>query len=259
MRCQRLILILPLILTICLISSNDVSAQEKEKNENSAEHLISDYYNSDFKPFNKGRWYTRLSLALSEQDLKNSNRGFDNVLVGNDLKWNMNLSTGYYFSKYFMVGLTFGYNQAVFTGDVSGSLGSVIETSISSETFSFTPFLRTSIPLTKSNRLSLFNDLGMVFAFGNLEETRDSSSSGVTQKIGDTFGFGIGLTPGITYFAMQNFALEIGLNLVGYSHQVEKSQVDQDPISKIAKNEIAFQINLLSLKLGVSYYFGTKK
>lgn len=245
-------------LLLFVLLTNSLNGQEDEKKENSAEFLISDYYDANFRPFDKGRWFTKLSLALSEQDLENSVRGFENVLIGNDLDWNMSLSTGYYFSKYFMIGMSFGYSQAIFTGDVSGTLGNVIDTEISRETFSFTPFLRTSIPLTKSNRLSLFNDLGVALSFGTLEESRDGTLSNPTKKTGNTFGFGIGLSPGITYFAMQNFALELGLNLLGYRYQLEKSQVDQDPISKISKNDIAFQVNLLSLKLGVAYYFRAK-
>ena len=58
---------------------------------------------------------------------------------------------------------------------------------------------------------------------------------------------------------MENFALEVQLNVLGYDLKVAEKSTNNGPKSKEVRQNVDFNINLLSLQLGLAYYFGAKK
>jgi hypothetical protein len=57
---------------------------------------------------------------------------------------------------------------------------------------------------------------------------------------------------------MENFAFEVQLDVIGYDLNVSKQRVNNGPESKEIRQNVDFNINLLSLKLGLAYYIGAK-
>ena len=75
----------------------------------------------------------------------------------------------------------------------------------------------------------------------------------------DLFRLGVGINPGITYFAVNNFAFEAGLNLIGYNYSRQKGTDANGEESFNESHSVNFSVNLLSISMGVAYFFGTKK
>ena len=76
----------------------------------------------------------------------------------------------------------------------------------------------------------------------------------------EEFTFSAGISPGVTFFAIENFSFEIQLNnLIGYELQISKKTTNDMEESKVTTNNVNFNIDLLSLNLGLAYYFGAKK
>ncbi|TAJ12378.1 hypothetical protein DMA11_13035 [Marinilabiliaceae bacterium JC017] len=70
--------------------------------------------------------------------------------------------------------------------------------------------------------------------------------------------FDIGVSPGIIFFAMENFAFEMGLNLIGYQLEYKETDKNDSEKSSSLTQNVNFKLNLLSLNFGLAYYFGAK-
>jgi hypothetical protein len=84
------------------------------------------------------------------------------------------------------------------------------------------PTFRSSVPLTDNERLSFFTEVGLTFGFGNSLKRTIKNLDEVDKVYSTDFNFRIGISPGITFFAMESFAFEIQLNVLGYELQVER-------------------------------------
>lgn len=250
---------LTLALAIAILMSTGVKGQEENPKKNyTAYDLMSKYYNENFKPF-KGR-NIYLGLAFSLEDLKQENTSslVQNVIEGNKLDYNILLKGGYYFSNYAMAGLNFVYTQHRFDGTVFRDPDTLQSNSITRE-YDFTPNFRTSIPLTRNERLSFFVEIGLTFGYGTglVENTKNLDE--VERKYSESFHFRAGISPGITFFAMESFAFEVQLNVLGYDLRSTRLKQDDEPESREVEQKIDANIDLLSLQLGLAYYFGSKK
>lgn len=250
-----------LILTLAtaLLISKGVKGQEGNAKENyTAYDLMSKYYNENFKPFKKRNIY--LGLAFSLEDLKQENTSglIQNVIDGKNFDYNILLKGGYYFSNYAMAGLNFAYTQHKFDGTVYRDPDTLQSNSITRE-YDFTPNFRTSIPLTRNERLSFFVEIGLGFGYGTGLVVNTKNLDEIERKYSESFHFRAGISPGITFFAMESFAFEVQLNVLGYDLRATRLTQDDGPESKEVEQKIDANIDLLSLQLGLAYYFGSKK
>lgn len=158
-----------------------------------------------------------------------------------------------------MVGGNFIYTRDKFVGTTVQEGDTIQRNSIKS-IGTIAPAIKTYFPLTKNKRLSFFNELGFGLGFGNTV-TRDIKNQDEIQKAyTKEFKFSIGISPGITFFAIENFAFEVQLNnLIGYELQVSNKTINETEESKVTTHTVNFNIDLLSLNLGLAYYFGAKK
>ena len=243
-------------LLLSVLAITGVMAQEGE--QPTSEDILVNYYNEGFEPYRNGVWYLAMTMSLTDQDLENTTLGlFDNVIAGNNSSWSLDLTTGRYISDFFLVGLTIGYEQSTFDGTLNGNFNVPFERMSESELFTIGSFIRTSIPLTKNNRLSFYNDLGFGFSFGSAQ-TDEIRGNDTETSTADLIRFGFGINPGITYFAVNNIAFEAGVNLIGYEYSSEKG-VDPDGVeSRKESHDVNFSVNLLTINLGISYFFNTK-
>lgn len=230
-----------------------------QKEQNSADkstpyELMSSYYANDFKPFKKHSFYTGLAVSLSDRSLNNVNQLIQNVIEGNDLSYQVIFKGGFFTGDYAMVGLDFEYKEEKFEGTVFRQPDTLQSNSIS-RLYSLTPNVRSTVPLTENERLSFFTILGVAVGLGN-SLTRNTKNLDEIEKVyTDEFNMRIGISPGVTFFAIENFALEIQLDVLGYELRVRKSEINGVEQSKDVRNNIDFNIDILSLKLGLAYYF----
>lgn len=247
------------IVSLVFIFQSGWSQNKKVKKDStySPYELISSYYNTDFKPFKKRNVYLGLALALEDRKVQNANNIIETVLDGDRTSYNIKLTGGYYIGNYVMVGIGTSYNQNKFSGTVLRDSDTIQSKSIT-RGYAITPYFRSSVPLTSNERLSFYTEIGLTFGGGNTL-TRDTKNiDQIDKAYTENFNFRIGLSPGITFFAMENFALEVGLDVLGYElNSTKTTKNDVEESSKVRQN-IDFNINLLTLKLGLAYYFGRK-
>lgn len=220
--------------------------------------LLSSYYNSNFKPFKKSNVFIGFAFSLEDKQLTNADYLVQQVLDGEKLNYNILLKGGYYIGNYAMVGINFNYFQNKFVGDVFRNPDTLQSNSIT-QGFAITPHLRSSVPLTANERLSFFTELGITYGLSN-SLTRDINNLDVVQKTYATkHNLRVGISPGITFFAMENFAFEIQLDLLGYNLEIKEKTVNGVDQSKEIRQNVDFKIDILSLELGLAYYFGAGK
>jgi hypothetical protein len=234
--------------------------EENNKNKDKDPYeLMSKYYQENFNPFSKGNWYLGFAFSLKDQKLENQARLFDKVLNGNDLSYDLTFKGGYFLSNYIMIGGNFIYSRDKFTGTTLQDGDTLQRNSIKS-IGTIAPTFKTYFPLTKNHRLSFFNEIGFGFGFGNTLTRSIKNEDEIDKIYTEEFTFNAGISPGITFFAIENFSFEIQLNnLIGYELQVSKKNTNDSEESKVTTHNVNFNIDLLSLNLGLAYYFSAKK
>ena len=237
------------------------SPQTEEKQENlGPTELMFEYYDTAFKPFHKGRWFTGLTFNVQDEKLRSDNEfiGFDQVIEGKEFNYEIRLKGGYAIGNYTMVGLGIAHGR-----DKSEGLGIILNDTINRESVTnkntISPFMRNYYPLSKNHRISFFNEIKMDFGFGNTDSYRLENGQITEQETSDTFLFGIGLSPGINFFAIENFAFEIQLDVLGYQYERTETVEDTGEVTVSDSHNVNFTLNLLSLNFGLAYYFGAKK
>ncbi|QCK15450.1 hypothetical protein DCC35_12205 [Mangrovivirga cuniculi] len=246
------------ILLLLTIVTNPVLAQQKDQDEKYTPYeLLSSYYNKDFKPFGKRNVYIGLSFSLEDRNLSNTDFLLQRVIDGERLDYNIVLKSGYYTGNYGMVGLNVNYYQSKFDGDVFRDPDTLRSNRIT-RGFAITPNFRSSVPLTNNERLSFFTELGFTIGRSN-SLTRETMNLDEINKIYSTdYNFRLGLSPGITFFVMEAFAFEVQLDVLGYELKIEEKTTNNEDSSRELRQNVDFNINLLSLRFGLAYYFGAK-
>lgn len=251
-------LLVVFILILVLPLKGLAQENQDEDGGRSPYELMSSYYSEQFKPFKKGNVYTGLAFSLSDRSLSNVNQLVQNVVDGQDNSFNIVLKGGYYTGDYAMVGINFEYTQEKFEGTLFRDPDTVQSNSIS-RAYTITPNVRSSVPLTKNERLSFFTEVGLSLGVGNTLTRNTKNLDEIEKVYSDDFNLRLGISPGITFFAMENFAFEVQLDVLGYELQVRKREINGVEQSRDVRNNVDFNIDILSLKLGLAYYFGAGK
>jgi hypothetical protein len=250
----------PGIIFISLILLSTVLyAQETEDGDVGKEDFIGSYYNEQFKPFEKGSGYVGLAFSVFDEKSNNSKDilNFDRQINSKTLDYSVKFKGGYFFSRNHMAGLGYSIEREKSTVEATFLSDTAIIESVDI-IHAFTPSLRSYFPLTKNKRLSLFNETKVNFGFGNGESEWYKNGEQTSFDTSDTFMFGIGLSPGVTFFALENFCFEIQLDVLGYKYE-KVTTIDEtgEEITTISNN-VDFTLNLLTLNFGLAYYFPTK-
>ncbi len=247
---------------VCFLTSSlfgTLMAQEKEASkEYTPYELLSSYYNNEFKPFKKRNVYLGLSFNLEDRNQTNLTNILGTIIQGDRNNFDLSLKGGYYTGDYGMVGLNLNIYQQKFSGDLFQEPDTLQSNTIS-RGYAFTPNFRSSVPLTDNNRLSFFTELGVRIGFGNSLQRSIKNVDEVEKTYSSDFDFRIGISPGVTFFVMESFAFEIQLDVLGYELQSKNKSVNGGVSSRDVRQNVDFQIDLLSLQLGLAYNFGSKK
>lgn len=98
----------------------------------------------------------------------------------------------------------------------------------------------------------------MDFGFQNTDTKRFENSEQTELEKEKNFLFGIGISPGVTFFAIESFAFEIQLDVLGYEYQRSKTTDEEGNEYVSGTHNVNFQLDLLSINFGLAYYFGAK-
>lgn len=233
------------------------SAQEEENKDKAYTpyELLSSYYGQQFHPFKKSNIYMGLAFSVEDKKLENTDYLVKEVINGNKNNFDIEMKGGYYIGNYTMIGLTCDYFQKKFTGDVFQNSDTIQSNSIT-RGFSFTPYIRPSFPLTANERLSFYTEIGLTYGHSTTLDRDITNFDEITKTCETINDLEIGISPGVTFFAMENFAFEVKLNVLGYSLKVTDTEINNTEHSRKIRHNVDFNLNLLSLDMGLAYYFG---
>lgn len=244
-----------LVLLLCAIST---TFGQENASDQDAKSLMSSYYNDNFNPFQKGNWLVTFSMSLENEKYTNVEQLLQTIVEGKSNDMVLKVGTGYYFSDYFAAVLGFSYEESRFNGEVNQGLQTVDQNSLST-TYGLAPQLRASIPVVPNQRLNLFVDAGFNVGWGNTVSRNEKDGETLSKSYADNLELGVGISPGITFFVMQNFCLEVGLDILGYNYSKSTTTDDNGDPQIDEVSSVDFKLNLTSLGLGLTYYIGTKK
>jgi hypothetical protein len=170
------------------------------------------------------------------------------------LNWNVTLRSAFFTKDEFAVGayLVLGQNirrQSYKENDIA------LKNEFASWNFGVAPFIRNYLPLGKS-QFALFNQTSLEFVYGRgirqIENAED-----ITRNLSDSYTVTLALQPGITALITPSTSFEIGTQILGVSSQYTKTRVNNDPDLEgyMWTNEVSFDVDLLSLFLGITFYF----
>lgn len=246
-----------ILICLAIISSYNSFAQETSEKE-TPKDLMSSYYNENFNPFQKSNWMVSFNMAFKKENFKNANHNFENVLNGNQKSSNFQIAGAYFFSDNFAGKLGFGVGENRFEGQILKTFDTISRSSIN-KNYAVVPTLRTAIPVVPNKKLSLFVDLELSFGWGNTNINNTGIFGPTETSFAKSYAFGAGIKSGVAFFAMENFAIEIGLEVLSYKYNTSTTNNFDEPESKYNTHEVDFNIDILSLNLALTYYIGAKK
>lgn len=249
-----LVILLFLFTAVHSQSTEDIEVDKKY----TPYELLSSYYENDFNPFKKGNFYFGIALSLEDRQMENTEGLFQKTIDGKRVNFDILLKGGYYLNDYSMVGLNVNIYENKFEGDIYREPDTLQSNSIT-RGFSLTPNFRTTVPLTANERFSFFTTAGVTLGRSNTLKRDTKNLDEIDKSFAENYNLRVGITPGVTFFAMENFALEVGLDVLGYELNVQTKTVNDVSESRDIRHNIDFKLNLLTVKIGLAYYFKTKK
>ena len=220
---------------------------------------MTEYYSNNFHPFVKSNVYLGFAFSLKDTKSDNEQNLLFTTIEGDDIRYSVTLKGGYFLGDYLMVGANLSYDRSEFQGIVLSDSDTISREYVDRLAI-ISPVLKSYFPLTKNHRLSFFNEIGIGFGFGKGVSRNTENLDEITKVNSDEFIFTAGISPGVTFFAIENFSFEIQLNnLIGYTYKQSSQTKNEVEEGKVVTNNVNFNVNLLALRLGLSYYFGTKK
>lgn len=225
-----------------------------------AQHYDRGYEKVPSSPFvKKGTWLLG-GTARYSQHINNDY----NLLVISDINSeghniSVNPKMMYVFKDNMGVGLRFSYDRSML--DLSSADLSVSEISMSAKDcyqiqhkYSAHAVYRSYIPLGNSKRVAMFADL--LFG-GSYKQGKAYNAGGeyVVGTYGEKYALEIAVEPGLVAFLSERLAVELNVGIFGVNYSWSDQLRNQVIGGHSNSTSAGFMVNLLSLGVGLSYYF----
>jgi hypothetical protein len=169
----------------------------------------------------------------------------------------MTLRSGYFIKDKFALGAFFKYSNKLDRLNYTNDTGEVFDETLG-RSYSFAPFMRNYLPLGKGT-FSLFNETNLEFTYSS-EVRQVDDPVDINRTVSDTYQLKLGIQPGIAAFITDLVSFEVGTSILGLSSEYTTTTFNGDEDNQGTKfsNDVSFEIDLLSLFLGITFYFPVK-
>lgn len=207
----------------------------------------------------KGTWMGGCSFSYSEQT--NDNYKF---LVLKDIKaegysFKVSPFAGYFFADNMAAGVRLNYSRTyIDIGNLNLGLGDDLSFDIKDYKYLehsvyASGFLRTYMGLGNSKVFGFFNELRLIYGYG-----QGKTTSGVEKDLTGTYQYihnlQLGSAPGLSAFVTNNVAVEVSIGLVGLDLNWINQKTNQVETGYRRKSSANFKIDIFSLNIGMSFY-----
>lgn len=218
------------------------------------------YESMPSSPFiKKGTWVAGGTLRYSHHLNDNHNILLINGINSNGYSISVNPKTLYMIKDNMGVGLKFSYDRSMLDLGSAGISVSDISMSVKdcyqiNHKFSAHALCRAYIPFADIKRFALFADLmlGGSYKQGKAFNAGGDNVLGVYEQ---SYALELAVNPGIVAFLTDNLALEMNVGLFGVSYSWKNQIRNQVSMGNMDMASAGFMVNLLSIGVGLSYYF----
>ncbi len=171
-----------------------------------------------------------------------------------NLDYSVNFNWGYFLKKDFSIGLQVSYNNS--REDLTYYPNSVYTVSnYYANTLYLTPNIRNYFG---AGRFKAFAQTNLGFAYG--KGLRRTYTEANDDKIDyNSMEITVAVQPGIAVFVANFMTVELSINLIGFTSTYEKSILNNTSESIKKTNTVDFDINVLSMQIGLGFYFDSHK
>ncbi len=166
----------------------------------------------------------------------------------------------YCFKDDMAVGLRFSYKRTYANvGNIDIGLGDDLSFKIDNyrmlqHSYNAGIFLRTYMSLFGSKVIGFYNDLQLSYGYsqGKILNHQGADLTG-TYQVGHSLK--LGARPGLSVFVMNNFAVDVSIDVLGASINWKEQTRNQVEHGSFRSASADFSLNLLSINLGLTTYF----
>ena len=198
----------------------------------------------------KSRLFISPTFSVSNRQAENVNQVTRQIQDQYKLNWDVQVNTGYFIKDDFSIGAQLGYGRVEEDISYTNSDNQDITEKIAGYGVNFSPNIRNYFG---PGRLKVFNQTNLVYATTN-QLTRRCYEDDQDKIRTETVNFGIGLQPGLAFFATRMISVEVSINLLGWNTEISKTVTNDVEESKLVTNDVSFSINILTVNLGIGIY-----
>jgi len=201
--------------------------------------------------------FASTTFSVKHTESENVTRLFQEVDDSYRLNWNVTLRSGYFIKDNFAVGGYFKYAELTNRIEFSNDDGPVKDETVE-RSYSIAPFIRNYLRLGKGT-FYLFNETNLEFTYGSGVQQVNAVED-IERNTSDFYALKLGIQPGITAFITDVVSVEVGTSVLGLSSEYTRTTTNgiEEDDGYTWSNEVSFDIDLLSLFLGITFYFPTK-
>ena len=225
-----------------------------------AQHYDRGYETVPSSPFiKKGTWMAGGTLRYSQHINDDYNFLVINDINSKGFNVSANPRLMYMFKDNMGVGLRFSYDRSML--DLASADLSISQISMSAKDcyqinhkFSAYAVYRSYIPLGNSKRVAMFADL----LFGGSYKQGKAFNAGGDYVLGtyaQNYSLDLAVEPGLVAFLSERLAVELNVGIFGLSYSWADQLRNQVIGGHSDSTSAGFMVNLLSLGVGMSYYF----
>ncbi|MFI3304026.1 MAG: hypothetical protein SNF68_00125 [Rikenellaceae bacterium] len=214
---------------------------------------------NEFVP--KGQWIVGITASYSTHI--NDNYSFTLVKGINSEGYTVCASpiVAYSFRDNLSAGVRFEYGRSRLTidsatlsieGDVDPFELDIVDYYALQNSYTAMAILRRYIPLGETNRFALFAEARLEVGGSRAKFAYDQP---VVGTFSEGYSVGFGVVPGIVAFATNNVAFEVTVGMLGVGYSYTEQIHNQVYTGEVESSNISFKLNLLSIGLGVAFYF----
>ena len=208
----------------------------------------------------KGSWIGGASASYSQHLNDNYNIAIIEGIVSQGYTFNVSAMGAYALRNNMAIGLRATYNRSNLTldnadlkfgDDDTGTEISVNNYKAVRHSYNVAAIWRQYIPLGQSKRFAIFNEISL--GAGGLQSIY-ASGQPIKGTYEEGYTISLGVSPGLMAFATNDIAIEVNVGVMGINFSDVKQVHNQIYDGNRRSSSMNFNVNLLSIGVGVSFY-----
>ncbi len=209
---------------------------------------------SEFGSLKKGTRLLGLNASMGIFDSENPSSVFEDIEKVKRTYYDFNAYGGYFVKDLLLLGGNWNYefskNDNGYSGDIDQQRIQTVE-----QFNKMGVLMRNYLPLDDAGRFALFVQTGVDFGYGkSIREV--TLENDIDRTVTRSYTLDVGVQPGLMVFIDEGSAVEVSVNVLGLSSKWGDYDFnDGERSGNTSSTDLDFTIRLLTLFIGVSYYF----